>query len=166
MKPRTRSRRDPVGHARRRATAQRRVGVGARCACGESRPAALIAGSTPITCGRCMRIAKGKTTVDDHHVAGAANDSTTAPIPTNDHVAVLSEDQYDWPRETRENPDGDPALRAAACIRGVISTVHYLVDTAVLWIVAFLEALSAFLVKTMGRFWWRGTPLELFTPTR
>ncbi len=101
--------------------------------------------------------------MDNHHVVGETNDPTTVPIPTNDHVAVLSEDQHDWPRQTRENPDGDPALRAAACLRGVLRTVQYLVDAAVLWIVQFFEALSAFRVKTIGRFWWRGTPLESFT---
>jgi hypothetical protein len=104
--------------------------------------------------------------LDKHHPAGRANDSTTVEIPTNDHIAVLSEDQHDWPIQTLENPDGDPALRAAACIRGVRSTVHYLVDTAVSWIVFFLETLSAFLVKANGRYWWRDTPLESFAPAR
>jgi len=164
VQPRKRSRRNPIGHHRRRSTAQRRVGIGAHCACGETKPQALITGSDPITCKRCMRIRKAKSAIDRHHVAGKANDPITIKIPTNDHIAVLTEDQHDWPEQTRENPDGDPALRGAACVRGIRGTLHYLIDAVVLWVAAFLEGLSAYLTDTRGRFWWRDTPLEAFAP--
>jgi hypothetical protein len=166
MKPRTPSRRDPIGHARRRATAQRRVGAAAACACGESRPAALIAGTSPTTCAHCTRLRKGKTTLDKHHPAGRANDPTTVPIPTNDHIAVLTEAQHDWPPQTRENSAGDPLLRFAASVRGFCDTLLYLAKRLLLSTAQMLEIASRYFTDTLGPFWWRGTPLEAFAPAR
>ena len=104
--------------------------------------------------------------MDDHHVAGRANDPTTIGIPTNDHVAELSERQHDWPQRTLQNPDGDPLLRAAACIRGCVETVAYLAERLLRWIAALLELTSAHLTHTNGPFYWRGTPLAAFEPPR
>jgi len=56
--------RDPGAARVRKAKARRRVGVGARCACGEVRPEALIAKSNPIICAACDRKKKGMTTMD------------------------------------------------------------------------------------------------------
>jgi hypothetical protein len=156
----------PTDRHVRKAQAQRRVGVGAQCNCDECRPAALIGGSDPLTCQRCKRLAEGKSTIDDHHVAGRANDPATIAIPTNDHVAILSEQQRDWPEQTLRNPDRDPFLKGAACIRGVRDTIVYLVDRVLLWIAHMLEAASALLTKTRGRFYWRNTPLEPFALSR
>ena len=61
---------DSVGAYQREALAVRRVGVGARCACGEDRAEALIAGTNPTTCAACQRAEKGHTTIDQHHFAG------------------------------------------------------------------------------------------------
>lgn len=55
---------DPIGAAARRSKAVRRVGIGARCACGENRPLALIAGSTPMICAECRRIKEGRSIYD------------------------------------------------------------------------------------------------------
>ena len=52
--------RDPEGAAMREAISQRRVGEGARCACGEDRPLALIPGSNPVICAKCQRLKKGQ----------------------------------------------------------------------------------------------------------
>ncbi len=104
--------------------------------------------------------------MDHHHVAGRANDPTTIGVPTNDHVAELSERQRDWPEQTLRNPDGDPLLRAAACIRGCLETVVYLAQRLLLWIPKLLELTSAHLTHTNGRFYWRGTPLAAFERTR
>ena len=104
--------------------------------------------------------------MDNHHVAGRANDPTTVGVPTNDHVAELSEHQRDWPEHTLRNPDGDPFLKGAACVRGCFDTVVYLAKRLLLWIADLLEAASALLTQTSGRFYWRGTPLEAFAPTR
>jgi hypothetical protein len=156
--------RDPGAARVRKARAKRRVGADARCACGESRPEALIAKGDPIICAACDRKKKGKTTMDNHHPFGKANNPTTIPVPVNDHRADLSTVQYDWPEETRENPDGSPLLAAAACLRGFVDTVVYLIRKSILWIAEALEWLNAFLLEQLGPQWWVGTPLEQFIP--
>ena len=163
---RTPARRNPVSHATRRAIAQRRVGADARCACGESRAEALVVDSTPVTCYECQRRAKGLASIDRHHVAGKANDPITVPVPTNDHVAILSELQRDWPRATLENPTGCPLRHGAACIRGFVDFIKYLIDRAVLWTAQLLEQLSHHLRERLGDRWWVGTPIERFAATR
>jgi hypothetical protein len=147
-------RRDPIIAYRRKATAARRVGKGAQCACGENRPEALIAGSKPRACAACQRKNHGKTTMDRHHIAGRTNSSITILVPVNEHRARLSPAQYDWPKETLENPDGSPLLKIAACIRGFIDTVQYLMDEYLLWIAEFLEWLNAYLQERHGPKWW------------
>jgi len=104
--------------------------------------------------------------MDAHHVAGRANDPTTVNVPANDHTAELTERQHDWPEQTLRNPDGDPLLRAAACLRGGYDTVVYLVKRVFLWIPRLLEAASEWLTRVLGRFYWHGTPLETFAPAR
>ena len=152
--PRKLPARDPIGKELRRSRAQRRVGTNSRCACGESRPEALIEGSKPITCASCRRKEKGLPIVDQHHVAGKANHDLTIPVPVNDHRAILTPDMYDWPRETRENPSGSPLLAAAACIRGFCDTLIYLVEVLLYWIAEFLEDLHSFLVDRLGETYW------------
>jgi hypothetical protein len=56
--------RDPIAARQRKKAAERRVGVNARCACGEDRPEALIPGSKPMTCAACRRNRKGQTPND------------------------------------------------------------------------------------------------------
>jgi hypothetical protein len=119
---------DPVRTLQRRAQAARRAGQNTRCACGETRLEALVIGSKPACCAECRRKKKGQTVMDNHHVAGKANSSVTVSIPVNDHRAVLSVAQYDWPRTTLENPEGCPLLAAAGCIRGFIDILSYLID--------------------------------------
>jgi hypothetical protein len=102
--------------------------------------------------------------MDDHHPAGEANNPATVPTPVNDHRANLSVAQYDWPKQTLENPDGCPVLAAAACIRGVVDYLHYLIEKFLAWIPEMLEALSAFLKDEVGPKWWCGTPLAQFAP--
>lgn len=113
-------------------------------------------------CQECLRETQGKATTDAHHVAGQANAPTTISIPTNDHVAVLTERQREWPDETLRNPDRDPLLKWAACIRGCADTIWYLVEQLLLGAARGLEAVSKYLRELWGRFWWRGTPLEVF----
>lgn len=159
--------RDPGAARVRKARAKRRAGVGAACACGEERPEALIPNSDPKVCAACDRKKKGKTTVDDHHVAGKANSTTTAPILVNDHRAELSVAQQEgWPQQTLENPDGSPLLAAAAGLRGFKDTVLYLMEKLLLWAADMLEQLDAFLQERQGPKWWVGTPVEQFAPKR
>jgi len=164
--PKRPPKRDPIAAYQRQVTAARRVGLDRQCACGEARPEALIANRELIVCAECERNSKGKTTMDNHHVAGKPNSPITISVPVNDHRAELSVGQHDWPKETRENPDGSPLLAAAGCVRGFMDTVTYLVNELLLWIAEFLERLNAFLAEALGPKWWLGTPLEKFAPKR
>jgi len=75
---------------------------------------------------------------------------------------VLSVAQYDWPRLTLENPEGCPLLVAAACNRGFIDSLCYLIDELLRWISEMLEALSALLEEKLGPKWWLNTPVSRF----
>jgi hypothetical protein len=85
---------------------------------------------------------------------------------TNDHRAELSKAQYDWPKETRENPDGSPLLRGSASVRGILDYIILLIKKMVLWIPEMLENLDAFLREKLGPTWWVNTPLEQYAPKR
>jgi hypothetical protein len=158
--------RDPIAAGQRKATAARRVGVNARCACGESRPEALITKCKPIICAECKRKKEGKTMIDKHHVAGKANSRVTIPVPTNDHRARLSSDQEDWPAKTQENPSASPLLAAAGCIRGFTDTAIYLIESLLHWIAGMLELLDSYLEQRLGSRWWRDTDVERLAERR
>jgi len=87
-------------------------------------------------------------------------------MSANDHRAVLSPQQYEWPPETSKNPSGSPLLAGAACIRGYCETNDYLVAELLLPKVEMLEALDAFLKKKCGPEWWVETEMERFAPKR
>jgi len=164
--PRKMPTRDPSGAYRRQVVAARRVGVNARCSCGEARPEALIAGSNPTICAACERSAKGRATIDQHHFAGQANNPATIPVPVNDHRADLSVAQMEWPRSTLTNTDGSPLLAGAACLRGYIDTILYVLEEGVPWLANFLEKLDEFLVKKLGPKWWANTAIAKFAPKK
>jgi hypothetical protein len=153
---------DPIRTYQRKAVTARRAGKNTHCACGETRLEALVTGSKPTCCAECRRTMKGQTIRDNHHVAGRANSSVTVAIPVNDHRAVLSVAQYDWPKATLENTDICPLLAAAACIRGFIDTICYLIDELLRWIAKMLEILSAVLNDRLGPQWWLNTPIAQF----
>src|SRR5262249_12673486 len=142
--------RDPIRAYQREATAARRIGAGAQCLCGEARPKALK--PSAIICAACARRNRGESIMDKHHIAGKANDPATVSVPVNDHRAELSTAQYDWPRETLENPTRSPLLRGAGCIRGVTNLFDYLS-----WIAEMLERLDYFLTRILGPNWWHKT---------
>jgi hypothetical protein len=155
--------RDPIGAYVRRTTTARRIGD-KKCTCGETRPEAFAKGKSKV-CARCKRKRRGHATMDKHHFAGKANDPTTVPVDVDDHRARLTADQLDWPRETRENPDGSPLLAAAAAIRGLVDTEVYLLETLRKH-AAILEGIDAYLVRTQGRKWCLKTELKQFSPKR
>jgi hypothetical protein len=113
-------------------------------------------------CSACARKKKGKTPLDNHHIAGKANHPLTIPIYVNDHRAELSEAQRDWPRLTLENAQGSPFLAAAACIRGFGDIVVHLIKKFLLWIAEMLEKADAYMVEKFGEKWWIKTPLAQF----
>jgi hypothetical protein len=108
----------------------------------------------------------GLSTIDLHHFAGKANNSSTIPIPVNDHRARLSVAQAEWPKSTLANLQGSPLLAAAACIRGFIDTVLYLIETGLLRIADLLEKLDEFQVNKLGPRWWIDTEVEQFAPKK
>jgi hypothetical protein len=155
--------RDPIKADQRNAIAERCVGIGKRCACGEARPEAFIAGSDPLICAACDRKRRGKAPLDNHRVAGKSNSSVTIPVPVNDHRAILSSAQYDWPKTTLENSEASPFLAAAAYIRGLADTVSYLVGQLV-WVADMLETAHSLFDQKLGSKWWRNTKLKRFEP--
>lgn len=157
---------DPIGAYRRKAVATRRLGVNARCSCGEDRPEALIEGSVPTICAACERVAKGQTTMDQHHYAGSTNSPATIPVPVNDHRAGLSAAQADWPKSTLQNTEGSPLLAGAACLRGFIDVVRYLIETGLVWLADMLEKLDELLRKKLGPKWWANTEIEQYAPKK
>jgi hypothetical protein len=102
--------------------------------------------------------------MDNHHFAGRANNPLTVPVPVNDHRADLTVAQADWPKETRYNPNGSPLLAGAACIRGFVDWIVYLIQKGVLWIAEMLEALDKCLLEKIGPVWWVNTPVAQFAP--
>lgn len=155
---------DPVAAYARNVTAQRSVGKNAGCACRETRPEALIRGSDPIICAACKRRSRGEATMDQHHFAGKPNNPLTVPVPVNDHRADLSVAQYDWPQKTRENPEGSPLIAAAACIRGFVDWVVYLIKNGLLWVAELLENIDTFLSDKLGPKYWLNTCLAQWAP--
>jgi hypothetical protein len=119
---------DPVKKHQRKSIAERRVGPGAKCDCGEVRPEALISGKRPITCAACDRKRRGKSNMDKHHVAGKANSLLTISIPVNDHRAFFNVAQYEWPQETLRNPTGNIYRRWAGGIRGLADVLRFLIE--------------------------------------
>jgi hypothetical protein len=172
--------RDPEGASVRRSIASRRRGQRRCSICGESRSEALVRRRTPTDCAECVRAGRtvtytdlcagcdrklsGKTDIDEHHPAGAANHPATIPVPVNDHRADLSPAQEDWSKETRENPRGSPLLAASGCIRGFMDTVVYLIKSLLGWIPECLEQVDVMLTRHYGPHWWRGWNLPM--PTR
>jgi len=120
--------RDPIAAYVRNARAQRRVGAGAQCSCGEARPFALIAGANPAICFACDRLPRGEAPFEEHHVYGRANGDLTLRVPINEHRARLSVAQYEWPPGTLSNPYGCPQCEAAARLRGIADVMQYLSD--------------------------------------
>jgi hypothetical protein len=161
--PRNLPSRDPIHAQQRKAIATRRLGENAKCTkCGEARPEALNTNTNPLVCENCHRRKKKTKSVDAHHIAGRANSPITTTILANDHRAVLSVAQQDWPKRTLRNPDGCPLLKGAAHIRGFVDTVAYYMEAFLLWVAELLEAVSADLEKKRGRRWWIKTELKRF----
>jgi hypothetical protein len=161
--PRKLPQRDPINADRRKAKAARSLGVGSRChLCPETRAEALIPNTSPMICAQCQRKKKGKTPMDQHHIAGKSNSPITTSIPVNDHRAVLSTAQHDWPKPTLENPGGCPLRKGAAHIRGFVDTVVYYTEQFLLWVAEMLEVASDYLNEKFGPGWWIKTDLNKF----
>src|SRR5712671_7217350 len=137
---------DPIKSHKRRQVAQRRVGQKAECACGESRPEALISGRDPIVCAECDRFHRRLSPMDCHHPFGENNSPVEVPVRANDHRAALSTAQYAWPVKTIENKEKSILLAAAAPIRGYCDMIHFL-TRKLRWVAEVLEFLDEWLPK-------------------
>ncbi len=164
--------RDPIAADARKAVASRRAAGRACASCAslrphspvEERPEALLTDCEPIVCYECMLIMSDLAPVELDHAAGRRNSDVTVPIAANDHRAILSVNQYDWPQPTLRNPDGSPLLAAAAALRGFANVVTYLLDKLIVAVVALLEALDITLRKQLGPKWWLDTDIARWTP--
>ena len=88
------------------------------CRCGENRPAALLHAEEGIVCYECRINDLGRSSVEDHHIAGRRNDSFTIPLSGNDHRCV-TDLQSGWPTKTLRNPHDSLLLKEAAWLRGL-----------------------------------------------
>jgi hypothetical protein len=104
--------------------------------------------------------------MDRHHFAGRANNPATVSVPVNDHRAILSVAQAEWPKSTLTNAEGSPLLAGAACLRGCIDTILYLIEEGLLCLADMLETLDEFQVKKLGSQWWVNTEIEQFAPKK
>jgi hypothetical protein len=57
-------------------------------------------------------------------------------------------------------------LAGAACLRGCIDTIVYLIERSLPWLADMLENLDAVLLKKLGPKWWANTELEQFPPKK
>jgi hypothetical protein len=142
-----------VNRAARAAKRKRELGDADRCdRCGCADPVALVKGRQPVVCYECRATEEGRATVEDHHVLGRANDSSTVGVPGNLHRR-LSEAQRDWPEKLARNPDRDPLVWVAQGCQGMADHLAWWVG-ALSRMAGWLVALSAALRRTHGVTWW------------
>jgi hypothetical protein len=80
------------------------------------------------------------------------------PMAANDH-RVMDSYKADWPKETRLNPDGSPALRAAAYLRSVCDWLMMIAERLLGPVIAWLESLDKRLRELDGPRWWEALGL-------
>lgn len=123
-------------------------------ACGHPDPLALCNVKGIVWCRACLAIEHGRSSVEDHHPAGRANDpDDTLPVGANDHAA-LSAMQHDWPCSLLTNPTGSPLVAIAAKLRAWIDTVVHILVTTLATIPEWLLDLNRWLTHTAGPYWW------------
>jgi hypothetical protein len=76
----------------------------------------------------------------------------------------LSPAQEDWPKLTLKNPLGSPLLAGAACVRGFVDSILYLMEKGLIWIAEMLEKLDELLMKKLGPQWWLNSEIEQYAP--
>lgn len=158
---------NPRARHRREVLASRRVGSGRKSASGEARPQALINRKGRIICHELDRKGRRQSPWDGHHIFGIANSPVCLLVPVNDHRAVLSPAQYDWPRKTLKNRYGSPTLVHAAKIRGFGDLLIYLYEEHVLPAAEYLEQIDTRLSKKHGkRYWQKKMKLQSFDAKR
>jgi hypothetical protein len=153
---------EAINRAVRRTRKALPLGPDARCwKCGCADPTVLHRRGTKIWCYECSSAQPGKTTVEEHHLVGKANDpELTAGVPGNLHLP-LTDAQTDWPRAVRYNPERDPLLWLAALCLSLRDIARELVGRLEA-IAQFLVQLSRALQELLGTRWWVDLGLDLF----
>jgi hypothetical protein len=150
---------ESINRATRRSRKARPLGPDARCwQCGYPETSGLGRHNRKIWCYECWAARQEKTTTEQHHLLGKANDPTTVGVPGNLHRAI-SDAQHDWPNETRYNRDRDPLLWLAALFRSLHSIGRCVID----WLESFarfFEQLSRTLRHEYGARWWQTLQLD------
>jgi hypothetical protein len=126
--------------------------------CRETDPLALTGIHPEILCYEHDAVRNGRDWLEDHHLAGRANDPATVRIPGNDHRAISERQNVTWRRETLRNPEGSPLIKAAAEIRGWLDILWLILERTVASVPTFLEALDAWLIEEIGPRWWDKFP--------
>jgi hypothetical protein len=97
---------------------------------------------------------QGRSPIEVHHLIGRHNDAQlTMPFLGNLHRAT-DDGKKDWPTRTLRNPEGSPALKAAACVRSAGDLLLVIVGCVLLWVALFLEWLDKRLTDEHGPRWW------------
>ncbi len=127
--------------------------------CNESDWRALTGKHPHILCYEHMCAEQGRSTVEQQHTLGRKIDpDMEVTMAGNDH-RIMDSYKDQWPKETRENPDGSPALLAAAYLRvpfdWLIMIAKRYLEPVFLW----LEALDSLFCEKLGRRWWVGLGL-------
>lgn len=126
--------------------------------CPETDPLALTGVHPEILCYEHYALRNDRPWLEEHHLAGRANDEITVAIPGNDHRSISERQSGSWSRETLRNPDGSPLLKAAAAIRGWMDVLWLILERSVSWVPEFLEQLDAWLAVEIGPRWWDHFP--------
>lgn len=127
--------------------------------CAETDWRALTGSDGDIKCyeDRCME--QGRSPIERQHPAGRPiNPDMEIPMAGNDH-RVMDDPKADWPPQTRLNPDGSPALRAAAYVRTVCDWLVMIGERLLGPVVAWLEALEERMRELHGPRWWEAVGL-------
>jgi hypothetical protein len=109
---------------------------------------------------------QGRSPVECQHLIGHHNDEQLCmPFLGNLHRA-MDDGKKDWPQKTLLNPEGSPALKAAACVRAACDWAQVIVGCLMTWVALFLEWLDTRLTELHGRRWWEaiGLPERLGAP--
>ncbi|MHB1325173.1 MAG: hypothetical protein ACYC0L_03050 [Thermoleophilia bacterium] len=127
--------------------------------CAESDWRALTGTDPDIKCYEHSCVQRGRSVVERHHPAGRINDpDMEVTMAANDH-RIIDSYKADWPEETRLNPEGSPALRAAANLRSARDWLVMIAERLLAPVIAWLEALEKCMRKLHGPRWWEALGL-------
>ena len=130
----------------------RRLGNNASCqVCGSEDIRTLQRFRNLLLCAECRLEKMGSSIFENHHVAGIKHDDFTIRLPANDH-AILSDAQYDRPREIRMNNDKSFLMKIAAWLFGILEICAFLYENLPKWARKLIR-LHQYLGHKLGSDW-------------